>query len=243
MEQATFSELEHDSKKRRTRRELFLEKMDGLVPWEALEALVEPFYPKPGRGRRPYPLRTMLRAHCVQLWYRPQVPPDAFRRPRFATTTFAPHRDVAGRLAVPNHVGIAERSVSGPEGRHHSFHGLLLGSRVAQIHRHPHVVPCRGGSELVLSTEPAERPLQCSRVDPHTPLSRLGHLPNAPARHVPVHGYLAVRVVQIHFQHLLLLFVVCPGSAVLSTTLLALPQLCQRFAQGNERTLFSYLGS
>ena len=69
MEQATFSELEHDSKKRRTRRELFLEKMDGLVPWEALEALIEPFYPKPGRGRRPYPLRTMLRVHCVQLWY------------------------------------------------------------------------------------------------------------------------------------------------------------------------------
>ena len=61
--------LEHDSKKRRTRRELFLEKMDGLVPWEALEALIEPFYPKPGRGRRPYPLRTMLRVHCVQLWY------------------------------------------------------------------------------------------------------------------------------------------------------------------------------
>ena len=69
MEQATFAELEHDSKKRRTRRELFLEKMDGLVPWEALEALIEPFYPKPGRGRRPYPLRTMLRVHCVQLWY------------------------------------------------------------------------------------------------------------------------------------------------------------------------------
>ena len=69
MEQATFSELEHDSKKRRTRRELFLEKMDRLVPWAALEALVEPFHPKPGRGRRPYPLGTMLRVHCVQLWY------------------------------------------------------------------------------------------------------------------------------------------------------------------------------
>ena len=45
MEQATFAELEHDSKKGRTRRELFLEKMDGLVPWEALEALIEPLYP------------------------------------------------------------------------------------------------------------------------------------------------------------------------------------------------------
>ena len=44
MEQATFAELEHDSKKRRTRREVFLEKMDWLVPWAALEALIEPIY-------------------------------------------------------------------------------------------------------------------------------------------------------------------------------------------------------
>ena len=46
MEQATFSELEHDMKKRRTRRELFLEEMDGPIPWAGLEARVEPFYPK-----------------------------------------------------------------------------------------------------------------------------------------------------------------------------------------------------
>ena len=69
MEQATFSELEHDTKKRRTRREIFLEKMDRLIPWERLEKRIEPFYPKPGRGRRPYPLATMLRVHCVQLFY------------------------------------------------------------------------------------------------------------------------------------------------------------------------------
>ncbi len=65
----SFAELEHDSKKRRTRRELFLEKMDGLIPWSRLEARIEPFYPKAGRGRRPYPLGTMLRVHCVQLFY------------------------------------------------------------------------------------------------------------------------------------------------------------------------------
>ena len=65
MQQATFAELEHDSKRRRTRREIFLEKMDRLVPWKRLEKRVEPFYPKAGRGRRPYPLRTMLRVHAV----------------------------------------------------------------------------------------------------------------------------------------------------------------------------------
>ncbi len=69
MHQASFAEREHDVKKRKTRREKFLSKMDGLIPWERLEARVEPFYPKAGRGRRPYPLRVMLRVHCVQLFY------------------------------------------------------------------------------------------------------------------------------------------------------------------------------
>ena len=69
MAQASFAELEHDLKKRRTRRELFLEKMDKLVPWERLERRVEPFYAKAGRGRRPYPLSVMLRVRCVQLFY------------------------------------------------------------------------------------------------------------------------------------------------------------------------------
>ena len=69
MEQATFAELEHDLKKRRTRRELFLERMDGLIPWGRLEKLIGPVYPKAGRGRRPYPLGVMLRIHCVQLFY------------------------------------------------------------------------------------------------------------------------------------------------------------------------------
>ena len=63
MAQASFAELEHDLKKRRTRRELFLEKMDKLVPWERLERRIEPFYAKAGRGRRPYPLSVMLRVH------------------------------------------------------------------------------------------------------------------------------------------------------------------------------------
>ena len=34
-----------------------------------MESRIEPFYPKAGRGRRPYPLSVMLRVHCVQLFY------------------------------------------------------------------------------------------------------------------------------------------------------------------------------
>ena len=68
MEQSTFAELEHDAKKRVTRRVKFVSKMDGLIPWERLERGIEPFYPKPRRGRRPYPLGSMLRVHCAQLF-------------------------------------------------------------------------------------------------------------------------------------------------------------------------------
>ena len=69
MDQPTFADLEYQGKKRRTRRELFLERMDGLIPWQSLEARIRPFYPKAGKGRRPYPLEVMLRVHCVQLFY------------------------------------------------------------------------------------------------------------------------------------------------------------------------------
>ena len=69
MDQPTFSDLEYQGKKRKTRRELFLERMDGLIPWQSLEDRIRPFYPKSGRGRHPYPLPVMLRTHCVQLFY------------------------------------------------------------------------------------------------------------------------------------------------------------------------------
>ena len=69
MYQPTFASVEFEQKKRKTRRERFLERLDALMPWEELEARIEPHYPKAGRGRRPYPLAVMLRVHVVQLCY------------------------------------------------------------------------------------------------------------------------------------------------------------------------------
>ncbi len=69
MDQKSFSELEYDNKKRKTRREMFLERMDALIPWKRLEKKITRYYPKAGRGRHPYPLSVMLRIHCVQLFY------------------------------------------------------------------------------------------------------------------------------------------------------------------------------
>jgi IS5 family transposase len=69
MKQLSFSDAEYGGKRKRTRREVFLAEMQLAVPWSRLEALIEPHYPKAGGGRRPYPLATMLRIHCLQQWY------------------------------------------------------------------------------------------------------------------------------------------------------------------------------
>ena len=45
------------------------QRMDGLIPCQLLEERIRPFYPKAGKGRRPYPLSVMLRILCVQLSY------------------------------------------------------------------------------------------------------------------------------------------------------------------------------
>lgn len=68
-QQLTFADSEFSSKRRQTRKEIFLSRMDNLLPWTQLLELIEPFYPKVGNGRRPYPLETMFRIHCMQQWY------------------------------------------------------------------------------------------------------------------------------------------------------------------------------
>ena len=55
--------------KKPTRREKFLAEMEQVVPWKELNALIEPFYPKAGKGRPPVGLERMLRIHFLQSWF------------------------------------------------------------------------------------------------------------------------------------------------------------------------------
>jgi transposase, IS5 family len=65
--QASFADLDYAGKKRQTRREVFLNEMEAVVPWSALLARLEPHYPKGGRrGRPPMALDSMLRIYCAQ---------------------------------------------------------------------------------------------------------------------------------------------------------------------------------
>ena len=47
MEQPTLADLEYQGKKRKTRRELFLERMDRLIPWQNQEERIRPSTPSP----------------------------------------------------------------------------------------------------------------------------------------------------------------------------------------------------
>ncbi len=62
--QLTFVDCEFSGKRRKTRKEIFLARMDALLPWSMMLGVIDPVYPKAGNGSRPYPLDTMLRIHC-----------------------------------------------------------------------------------------------------------------------------------------------------------------------------------
>jgi len=69
-QQMSFSQAEYGAKKKLTRRDIFLAKMEQVVPWSGLIAVVEPHYPRSGkRGRPPIGIERMLRMYFIQQWY------------------------------------------------------------------------------------------------------------------------------------------------------------------------------
>jgi IS5 family transposase len=69
MNKPTFASLAYDNKKKKTRREKFLQEMDQVIPWKDLTEIIEKHYPKAGNGRQPMPLGMMLRIYFMQQWY------------------------------------------------------------------------------------------------------------------------------------------------------------------------------
>lgn len=55
--------------RRRTKRDVFLNTMNKVMPWRELCAVVEPHYPKGEGGRPPVGLERMLRMLFVQHWF------------------------------------------------------------------------------------------------------------------------------------------------------------------------------
>jgi IS5 family transposase len=66
MKQAT---LNLDLNAKKTRKQVFLNQMEHVVPWACLVELIAPYYPEGKTGRPPFSLMTMLRIHFMQQWF------------------------------------------------------------------------------------------------------------------------------------------------------------------------------
>jgi IS5 family transposase len=67
--QQSFTDIEYSHRKRRTKREEFLQIMDEVIVWEEWCSLVEPYYPSGKRGRPPRGVEVMLRMYLLQNWF------------------------------------------------------------------------------------------------------------------------------------------------------------------------------
>jgi IS5 family transposase len=61
--------LNLDLSAKKTRKQVFLDQMDQVVPWAALVELIAPYYPEGKTGRPPFSLMIMLRIHFMQQWF------------------------------------------------------------------------------------------------------------------------------------------------------------------------------
>ena len=69
MKQDTFTDIEYSFRKKKTKREEFLEIMDEIIPWDEWVGVIEPYYPKGKRGRPPMGIEKMLRMYLLQIWF------------------------------------------------------------------------------------------------------------------------------------------------------------------------------
>lgn len=84
---------------KKTRKEVFLEEMNRVVPWAALVGLIQPHARGAHQalgGRPPFRVETMLRIHCLQLWWNlsdPAMEEELHERPLY--------REFAGLSGAP----------------------------------------------------------------------------------------------------------------------------------------------
>jgi len=74
------------------------------MPWCHLEAVIEPFYPKAGKGKRPYPLSTMFRINCMQHCYNMSDP--AIEDALYEITSMRLFAGLSLDSAIPDHTTI-----------------------------------------------------------------------------------------------------------------------------------------
>lgn len=69
MKQIGMSDYEYSFRKKKTRREEFLDIMNEIIPWDEWVAVIVPHYPRGKRGRPPKGIELMLRMYLLQCWF------------------------------------------------------------------------------------------------------------------------------------------------------------------------------
>ena len=69
MGQLSFTEAEYSNRRRRTKREDFLDLMNEIIPWKEWTEIIRPYYYQNTRGRRAKEIETMLRMYLMQNWF------------------------------------------------------------------------------------------------------------------------------------------------------------------------------
>lgn len=68
-EQISFANSSFERYAKTTKRAVFLDEMDRIMPWKELCAVIAPFYSTGESGRPPIDLELMLRIHFMQQWF------------------------------------------------------------------------------------------------------------------------------------------------------------------------------
>ena len=75
MRQQSFTAEDFKKYRKKTRKEVFLEEMDQIIPWQEMSEAVKRHYPAPkGAGRRPIGIERMLPIHFLQHWLSYPIP-------------------------------------------------------------------------------------------------------------------------------------------------------------------------
>ena len=67
--QTTLSDIEYENRKRVSKREVFLNAMEEIIPWDRWVEKIAAYYPSGNRGRPPRGIFTMLRMYLLQVWF------------------------------------------------------------------------------------------------------------------------------------------------------------------------------
>ncbi|MDR1563801.1 MAG: IS5 family transposase, partial [Oscillospiraceae bacterium] len=67
--QMSIADIEYENRKRKTKRDEFLEIMEEVTPWDEIVEMIAPFYPSGKRGRPTRGIETMFRMYLLQNWF------------------------------------------------------------------------------------------------------------------------------------------------------------------------------